>query len=347
MRARLYKLTHESDEHFTLRAVALWIALNAVVFGGAALWFYVTDRPIPEPVSTPAPAATVTVAPPNAEVAQRQQGEQPVERAVSGGTSPETSAVPAPPIAAAESPPGTIGVYPVLAIGTEAFALETVDSRDAVRPELDAEVLERATEVVALPGGAVLTVTPRTSRPRELGRDEPWTIVSPAGTCQTELGAPVTLTLDFGEPDSGKPRPIVARRLEGCANQLDAAERALAVEGTHPDARYETSHGFVERSDDNSLPYRVEVDRVDGSQSRGTTTCPTSEVVRIRDESGTIISSHPGFTLEGRVLLDDRELLILESGASVLRVIDLSEAGPVVAAERPPATFWAGDPPGC
>jgi hypothetical protein len=311
----------DARERWPLAArVALpWVVFNAVVVAGV-LW----TRPLDQ-TSTPPTSIAETTAP------ERSVGEVEGQVAADRGSAPPASGevtslgseTPAP-----EEQPEPLAIYPVLVAEGRLFALEGM----APEGESGSPAVEqtRRTTTLALPGGGALGITTRPHSSGELATGT-WTVLSTSGTCLAERGRAVRLRLDSGEPGATPPPALEAHELDGCSVDHDTTDRAVAIAGAHPTARYEAT-------DEGSAQLQS------GGRAVNTSPDSCSGGVRIEASSGALLSNQPGVELAGRITLDGRELLVLEGAGTGtgLRVVDVSGQDVSLAAEAPYSPLWLG-----
>ncbi len=244
---------------------------------------------------------------------------------------PRETSIPEPPSAPARvsAPQGAaplvaedqrepLEVLSVVSVDGRLFALSS-------RPQSAAPTALSAKRRVtlALPGGGALSVTPRKSGDGEL-REGAWTVVAEDGTCLAEPGSSAELSVDTGSPEGGAPERIAAVELVGCAASIDTTDTALALSGTHPEARLESLAA-----------------------------APCNEVAAARLPALLNASETDGFDPEAVVSTDDGSLVLYRSAGddTALRVISVRGTDTSLVLEQMGLPLWlggsGGEPPGC
>ncbi len=311
------------------RVAVPWVGVNAVVRAGV-----LGTRPVDQS-SAPPTSIAETVAPTAAGDLTQQGFEVAAERgatppAAPGAGSNEPAAPPEDQVGTVRQQPeeqqGDLTIYPVLVVEGRLYALE-----GAAQDVSGEGVLRtRRTRTLALPGGGALGITPRAEQDGELPTGT-WTVLSTAGTCLTERGPSVRLRFDSGEPGAPQPPALDAHALDGCSIDHDTTDRAVAISGAHPKARFEAiAEGSVKLQG--------------GGRAVDTTSDSCASGVRITTRSGELLSDQPGVELAGRITLDGRELLMLEGAGrgGGLRVVDVGGDSVTLAAQAPFSPLWLG-----
>ncbi len=302
------------------RVAVPWIVFNAVVLAGV-LW----TRPIDHGSTTPTSIAETTATAPPTKAVAELEGNVAAER----GTTPEPSSgvsTRGSQEQAAEEQRAELTVYPVLVVEGRLFALEgpAQESGEHAVPRTD------RTTTLALPGGGALGITARPTESGELPSGT-WTVLSTTGTCLAERNRGVQLRLDTGDPSEPPPPALNAHELAGCTVNHDTTDLAVAIAGSHPDARFEaTSEGTLQLRG--------------GGRAADAAPDSCSGGVRITARSGEILSDQRDVELAGRITLDGRELLVLEGAGrgGGLRIVDVDDNDVTLAAEAPYSPLWLG-----
>ncbi len=297
------------------RVALPWVVFNALVVAGV-LW----ARPTQHADAPSTSIAETTVAPVTEGRVSAEHGHAPLrEPDRASPTSLSQSE-----LEDAATKPLTI--YPVLSVEDRLYVLEGTDTEKAAGKP-------RGAHTVALPGGGILETSARAESTLSSGT---WTVLSRSGACTAELGQSVRLSFDPGEPGAELPAPLAAHELRGCRVQHDTTDQAVAIQGSHPDARYEPiGAGDVHLTSGVHAFDTSDADSCDGR-------------VRVTSSSGALLREEPGAELAGRIQVEDRELLVLRGEAGV-RVLDVRGDSVALAAREPFSPLWLGalDPQGC